>query len=164
MNLQHSHCIQCVAMILIATTLHASPIKINSGLASIHQTSHQHLFTQQVQMDDEYQHLRAEWVQVTTDDHNQLLSAIARGDSTARAHVWSTEKTPILHAYANEIQYFPREHRVVLIGNAHLSEGENSFSAPKISYNTLTQHIISEAQGHERTTIILSQDHEHLIR
>ncbi len=159
MSRQHS-----LALLLFTSTLHATPINISAGFASIDQNTHEHLFRQEVQIDDDHQHLRAAWVKVTTDQQNQLVQAVAHGDHNTAAHLWSTEKEPSLHAYANEIQYYPKEHRVILTGNAHLAQGKNSFSAPKITYNTLTQHIVSEAQGDQRTTIILDQDHDALIR
>lgn len=159
MNRQRS-----LALLFFTSTLHAAPININAGFASIDQNTHEHLFRQEVQIDDAQQHLRAAWVKVTTDEHNQLVEAIARGDHSTAAHLWSTEKEPALHAYANEIQYYPKDHCVILTGNAHLSQGKNSFSAPKITYNTLTQHIVSESKGAQRTTIILDKDHDALIR
>lgn len=167
MNRQHRRItlwFSCLLLYVSTTKLQAAPITISAGFASVDQSTHQHVFREAVQIDEIHQHLRASHVEITTDIHNQILSAIARGSKNTPAHLWSTEKKPTLHAYANEIQYFPQEHRVVLSGNARLSQGKNSFSAPKITYNTVTQHIVSEAQAHQRTTIILDETHDSLIR
>ncbi len=142
----------------------ASPIEITAGQVSLDQHLHEHILSENVQLDETQRHLTASWVKIKTDEDNELVLAIAKGDQKQRAHLWSTEKEPSLHAYADEIEYYPKEHRVVLLGHAFISQGKNSFSAPKIIYNTLTEHVQSQKEGQERTTIILSEPHEHFIR
>jgi lipopolysaccharide export system protein LptA len=159
MTLKHS-----LLLLSLTGTLHATPIHIEANFASVNAGTHQHRFQEKVHIDETHQHLRAAWLEVTTDAHHQLTSAVARGDRHTRVHLWSTEKSPTLHAYADEVQYFPQIHQVIFIGHAHLSQGKNSFSAPKIVYDTLTQHVESEGLGHGRTTIILEQNHDTFIR
>lgn len=148
----------------MATQVSAAPVQITAGMASLDQSSHEHILSDDVTLDDTQQHLRAASVRLKTNADNALVFAIAKGDKTQRAHLWSTEKNPTVHAYADEIEYHPNEHRVILTGHACLSQGQNSFSAPKIIYNTATQHVLSQKEGKERTTIILSESHEHFIR
>ena len=102
-------------------------------------------------------HIRAAHASTTSNTANQLILAIAQGDTTRQAHIWTTTslKKPPLHAYADTIRYQPLKHRIELLGHAKLIQGSQSFSAPVIHYDTLHQHIITARNDHARTQIII---------
>lgn len=143
-----------------------APIYLEASTASINQTTHIGKY-QNIILHQGTFHLQALSAQTKTNQKNQLVEAIAQGSDNTPAHVWSTEKDPTVHAYANKIIYYPNQHRIELIGQAKIIQGDNSFSAPKIIYDTLNQHVVTESHSQARTVIVYRPSkatHEHFIR
>ena len=131
-------------------------IELHAGSADINQQTHTGIYLQDVQLDQGSTHIRAHKAITTGNEKNQLVLAVIKGNSDAQAHYWTipaVNKLP-MHAYADTIHYFPERHLIELIGNARVEQDHNSFSAPKITYDMLAQHVVSQASGHARTTII----------
>ena len=86
-----------------------------------------------------------------------ILLAIAFGSKKTQAHYWEQTALdkPLLHAFANEIRYYPERHLIELLGNARVTQGDDSFSSAKITYNTEKQHIAAKSSQHDRTVIII---------
>lgn len=125
--------------------------------ADIQQQIHQGTYVGNVRFDQGTRHIRAEKVITKTDQKNQLILAILYGSKQKPAHYWEQPSVnkPILHAYAQEIRYHPREQLVELIGNAKVTQGKDSFSAPLIRYNIQTQHVLTENNRTDRTLIVI---------
>ncbi len=132
-------------------------MQLSADTADLNQQTHQGEYIGNVQLDQGTTHLRAASARTEGDKQNKLILAIAKGDSKKQAHFWVITELnkPPLHALADLIQYFPERNIVELIGNARVTQGENSFSAPKIIYDTVKQHVVSRSNGKERTTIII---------
>lgn len=130
---------------------------LSADSADLNQQSHHGVFIGNVQLDQGSTHLRASSARTEGDKLNKLVLAEAKGDDKEQAHFWILTELnkPPLHAFADTIQYFPERNIVELIGNARVAQGDNSFSAPKIIYDTLKQHVLSKSDGKTRTTIIL---------
>ena len=113
--------------------------------------------TNHIELDQGTTHLRAASATTNTNLKNQLINAIAKGNESEQAHFWTTTDghKPPLHAYANTISYFPEKHLIYLTGNARVSQGNDSYSAPTIHYDTLHQHVISKAEKKRQTVIII---------
>lgn len=164
------HWIKSSLLLLYMSVSHAAtqePIYLKAGSASINQTTHIGRYHHQVTLDQGPLHLNAFSAETKTNEKNQLIFAIAKGAKDNQAHIWTTAKQPPLHAYADKIIYYPLKHSIELIGHARIIQGDNSFSAPKIVYNTLTQHIVTESLLQERTVIIYKPAKtidEHFIR
>jgi len=138
-----------------------SVVYLNAGSASLNQSTHSGTYTHLVAIDQGSTHLRADHAETKTNCKNQLIFAIAKGNKTERAHVWtlSEKNKPPVHAYADVIRYYPIEHRVELTGHAEVTQGNNAFKAPYIWYDTLTQHVVTKPDGNERTIIIFTPSH-----
>jgi lipopolysaccharide export system protein LptA len=97
------------------------------------------------------------------DEKNKLIKAIAEGSKTEQAHFWTLtdEKKPPVHAYANTIRYFPEKHLIQLVGRARVEQGNNSFSAPTINYDTLHQHVLSQSDSQGQTVIVIHPEDHH---
>lgn len=130
--------------------------QLSADTADLNQQTHYGEYTGNVQFDQGTTHLTAAKAITKGNEQNKLTFAIAIGDKTAQAHYWEQTALdkPLLHAFANEIRYYPEQHLIELIGDAHVHQGENSFTAPKISYDTLKKHVVSKNEGAARTTII----------
>ncbi|MFA5960409.1 MAG: lipopolysaccharide transport periplasmic protein LptA [Tatlockia sp.] len=133
------------------------PIELSADSADISQLAHHGEYVGNVSLDQGSMHLRAAKAITEGNKDNKLILAIAQGSEKQQAHCWTLTAVdkPPLHAYADTIRYLPEQHLVELIGKARVVQGNNSFSAPKISYDTLKQHVLSKSDGKARTTIII---------
>ena len=151
------------SLLLIANVSFALPddrtkiMQVSAGSADLDQQAHRGTYIGNVQFDQGTTHIRAEKAITEGNSKNQLVKAIIQGNKTAQAHYWThnTADKPPLHAYADTIYYYPNSHLIKLIGNARVEQGEDSFTAPKISYDTLHQHVISKNDSQGRTLIII---------
>ncbi len=136
-------------------------VELSANFADLNQQTHQGAYEGNVQLDQGTTHLRASNANTKGNKQNKLVFAVACGDKFHQAHYWAqTDKDkPLLHAYADIMKYYPNQHLIVLIGNAKVLQGSNSFAAPKISYDTLHQHIVSNSKG--RVTIIIHPENKH---
>ena len=131
-------------------------LQVRAGSADLNQQTHQGVYLDDVQLDQGTTHIRAVEATTTGNEKNQLILAVIKGNKNTQAHYWSLmdEKKPPVHAYADIINYYPDKHLIELIGNARVEQGTNSFTAPKISYDTLAQHVLSQSDKNARTIII----------
>lgn len=139
------------------------PLQLKAGIADINQATHIGTYTHDVALDQGSTHLRADSAITEVGVKNQLIKAIANGNTHDPAHFWTLidpQKLP-LHAYAKIIRYFPERHLIQLEGNARVVQGLDSFSAPKISYDTLHQHIFSQSKGEPQTIILIHPEASH---
>ncbi|WP_174224086.1 lipopolysaccharide transport periplasmic protein LptA [Legionella beliardensis] len=133
--------------------------QLAADTADLNQQAHQGTYIGNVQFDQGTTHLRATKAITKVNQHNKLTFAQALGTDKEPAHFWTQTDAnkPPLHAYALKINYYPERHLIVLIGNARIEQGEDSLSAPKITYNTEKKHVISQGDNKMRTTIIFHQ-------
>ncbi|WED43895.1 lipopolysaccharide transport periplasmic protein LptA [Legionella cardiaca] len=150
-------------LILVNITSFAMPddrekiAELAADSADLNQQTHRGEYVGRVEFNQGTTHLRAAKAITEGNQQNKLILAIALGDETEQAHYWTQTalNKPLLHAYADMIRYYPERHLVELIGNARITQGDNSFAGPKISYDTEKQHVISKGDTKNRTTIII---------
>jgi len=132
-------------------------MQLQADSADLDQQSHQGLYLGDVQFDQGETHLRAAKAITEGNEKNQLTKATVEGSNKAQAHYWTltAKDKPPLHAYADIIHYYPDRHLIQLIGHARVQQGNDSFAAPEISYDTERQHVVSKTDGKTRTTIII---------
>lgn len=130
-------------------------LELSANRADIDQQNHLGQYDGRVELDQGTTHLRAAKATTETDNHQQLIAAIAYGDKTQRAHYWTQTALdkPVLHAYAEIIRYYPAQHRIELEGHAEVTQGSDSLSAAKICYDTLKQRVITQNDKQLRTVI-----------
>ncbi|GGI81028.1 lipopolysaccharide transport periplasmic protein LptA [Legionella impletisoli] len=130
---------------------------LRANKADINQATHKGIYTGDVELDQGSSHLRAAFAITQGNESNQLIKAFAKGDTHAQAHFWclTAHNKPVLHAYADKIYYYPNKHIIELVGNAKVSQGENTFQAPTILYNVEQQHVITKRSGNQRTSITI---------
>nr|WP_058450754.1 lipopolysaccharide transport periplasmic protein LptA [Legionella jamestowniensis] len=131
--------------------------ELSADSADLNQQTHHGEYIGNVEFDQGTSHLRAARAITEGNQQNKLILAIAFGDGKEQAHFWTQTALdkPPLHAYADTIRYYPERHLVELIGNARVTQGDNSFTGPKISYDTEKQHVISKGNPKNRTTIVI---------
>lgn len=138
-------------------------LQVKAGSADINQYTHEGTYTQSVELDQGSTHLRADNAITKLNQKNKLTQAVANGSKNSQAHFWTLTDVnkPPLHAYANIIRYFPNKHLIELEGNARVEQGKDSFSAPKITYDTLHKHVVSNASKQGQTIIIIHPEKKH---
>jgi lipopolysaccharide export system protein LptA len=157
------NCISLLVLILASKLSLAMPddrekiIELSADSADLNQQTHRGEYIGSVQFDQGTTHLRATKAVTKGDKQNKLVFAIANGNEKEQAHYWEQTAIdkPLLHAYADIIRYYPNRHLIELIGNARVSQGDSSFAAPQISYDTLKQHVFSKSDGKTRVTIVV---------
>ncbi|MBI2785925.1 MAG: lipopolysaccharide transport periplasmic protein LptA [Legionella longbeachae] len=124
--------------------------------ADLNQHDHKGIYTGNVELIQGTTNLHATKAVTLGNEKNQLVLAIASGSNGKQAHYWTLtdSKKASFHAYADTIRYYPLRHLIELIGNARVEQGNDSFSAAKISYDTITQHVLSQGNGKKRITIV----------
>jgi lipopolysaccharide export system protein LptA len=130
---------------------------LSADKADLNQSSHRGEYIGNVEFDQGTTHLRALKAITEGDKQNKLTFAVAFGNKESPAHYWekTAEDKPELHAYADIIRYYPDRHLIELLGNARVTQGEDSFTATKISYDTEKQHVIASGDTNSRTVIII---------
>ena len=155
-----------LCLTLFSHTLFALPsdreqvAQLAANNAELNQQTHSSHYHGDVRFSQGTTQLQAAKVNTLGDEKNKITFAVAFGNQTAQAHYAEqiAENKPLLHAYADEIRYYPLTHIIELIGHAKVMQGDDSFSAPMIRYDTIKQHVISTNKGLERTVIILHPD------
>lgn len=157
------HAVKIILPFMVSQAIHALPsdrekiINVVADSASLSQQEHKGEYNGNVQFVQGTTHLHASRAITQANEKNQLIIAIAKGDEKGQAHyrTMTEPDKPEMHAYADTIYYYPLKHLITLEGHARIVQGKNSFSAAKISYDTLKQHVVSESKGQTRTTIII---------
>lgn len=137
------------------------PLELQANFADIDQEKHIGIYTGNVEFDQGTTHIRASKAVTKATKNNKISEAIIYGDKKNQAHYWSkiSQDKPEIHAYADIICYKPEINTIELKGNARIRQGDNSFSAPMITYDTVNQHVTSTNMGiknNGRTVIIFN--------
>lgn len=134
-----------------------APIELSADTMDLSQAAHRVIFQGRVHFDQGTRHIRALRAITEADKENKLAKAHALGSDKFPAHYWEkiAADKPILHAYAKEIRYYPKQHRIELIGHARVQQGEEVFAAEKIIYDTLKQAVETDSIQGSRTEIIV---------
>lgn len=151
-----------VFCILFTCSLHAldtdkeKVMHVMADSADLNQQQHQGIYKGNVELIQGTSNLHAANAITHGNEKNQLILAIANGTKDKQAHYWTITdpKKPPFHAYADTIRYYPLRHLIELIGNAHVVQGNDSFSAAKISYDTIKKHVFSQGDDKKRIVII----------
>lgn len=88
------------------------------------------------------------------DKNRKLQKAMAFGNP---AHLWqkAAGQDPEFHAYAQQIEFYPNQNLLILIGNGKIVHENNTLQAPYITYNIQSQTLTTQPSKIERTTIII---------
>ena len=129
---------------------------VKADTANLNQHERKGIYAGNVELIQGTSNLQAAKAITIGNEKNQLVLAVASGVKEKQAHYWTVAdlKKPPLHAYANTIRYYPLRHVVELIGDARVEQGNNSFSAAKITYDIEKQQVLSQGDSKKRIIII----------
>ena len=132
-------------------------MQLSAGSADLDQQNHRGVYLTDVKLDQGTTHIRAAKAVTIGNSKNQLIKAVIHGNNDTQAHYWTTtdtKKEP-MHAFADTIYYYPIQHLIKLLGNARVEQGDDSFSAHQITYDTVRQHVVSKGDGQGPTMIVI---------
>ena len=119
--------------------------------------THQLHLEQDLHIDQQDTHLRAQNITTYGDAQHPLLTAKINGSELHPAHYWSILKPndPAMHAHADQMLFDNVSQTIDLTGRARIIQGPQSFTAPRIRYDLAHQHVISSPTNLARTTIVI---------
>jgi lipopolysaccharide export system protein LptA len=127
------------------------PLHINADRVFLNHQTGVNTYEGNVKLIQGTSELTADTIQVNLDIHNQLNKIVAKG-VPARYRTLFAKTKPEVIATASIMEYYPQESRLILIDNAKITEGKNSFEGSRIDYNiqekTVTSAIADQGQIH----------------
>lgn len=131
-------------------------IKADSSLLNLKANST--IYQGHVTVDQGCTHITAEKLITQTNTKHQLQEAIAYGTTGNLVHYWTLPKPhdKPLHGWALVIKYYPQRSMVYFMGDAKLTQGDNTFKGPNIYYNLKKGIVFSPSSSKGRSTITLS--------
>lgn len=136
------------------------PVDISANSANLNNTTGVCVYTGNVTVDQGTTHLRAEQLTTYSNANRQIYKAVAVG-KLARYWTLPDGHKHNLHANADTITYYPIKGIVILVGQAEITQGQDSFKGAHIVYNVNQQEIVSQPIGHSRTEIVLHPKSSH---
>lgn len=118
------------------------------------------VYRHDVKIDQGSTHITGETITTRNDANNKIEEAIVEGGPEILAHYWTLPEAdkPELHAKAKIIQFYPQKQYAILIGNASITQGNNSIQGQRIEYDIKKQLLKSVNESGSkaaRTTIVI---------
>ncbi len=116
------------------------------------------IFTGHVKMDQGTTHLTGDKVTVYN-ANGSVVKIVAIGNPAHYSTLPDNQKE-VLNATAQTIEYYPQKSIAVLIDNGIVTQGENVFKGPHITYDMIKQTVISKPTDKQiqSTIVIQPQD------
>ena len=87
-------------------------------------------------------------------DKNELIKAIAYGKPATYRTLTATDK-PEFYADGDEIHYLIDQELILLIGNAHVRQGNNTYAGARLEYQTEKEIVISPKSPEGRASMVI---------
>lgn len=87
-----------------------------------------------------------------------LLTAYGNPKQLAHYQTQTDINKPVLDAYALVIKYYPPQHVVELIGNAHVTQGHNQIDGPHLQYDLIKKILVAvndNPKASTKTTFVI---------
>ena len=120
------------------------PLHINADRVYLNHQTGINTYEGRVKLIQGTSELTAAIILVNLDTHNQLKKITAKG-SPARYRTLFDKTKPEVIATANIMEYYPQKSTLLLIDNAKIIEGKNSFEGSQIEYNIREKKVTSAA-------------------
>lgn len=144
--------IPLITIALPFTKGHDATISANS--ANLNSKTGIDIFLGNVIITQDTTKIRANKVTTYSNSKQKIIKAIAIG-TPAKFQTLPKHSKKIFKASANTIEYFPKLHRVILIGNGKLEQAGNLLESDYIVYNRQSGQLITKSLNKKRTTITL---------
>ena len=153
-----------VALLLVATPVSAEskkpmePINIDADNAKILEKEGKSIYTGNVVLIQGDTKVTADKIIVLSKD-GKLSHLIAIGNPVTY-HQKNQPKEADINGEAKRVEYYALSKRIVLLNNAKLTQGKNSFSGNKIEYNAISEVVTASQSesGKERVRVTIQPE------
>jgi lipopolysaccharide export system protein LptA len=134
------------------------PINIDADNAKILEKEGKSIYTGNVVLVQGATKVTAD--KITVLSKNGKLSQIVAEGSPVTYQQANQPKAPDIKAEATLVEYYALEKRIVLLNNAKLTQGKNSFSGNRIEYNAISEVVTASQSktGKERVRVTIQPD------
>lgn len=90
-----------------------------------------------------------------------LLTAYGNPNKLAHYQTKTDINKPVLDAYALVLKYYPPQHVMELIGQGHVTQGNNQINGPHLQYDVKNKMLVAlkdDTQASGKTTFIIDPD------
>lgn len=130
------------------------PVQIQSDQVNFDQKSGIATYTGHVVVTQGSRLLNADKLVIHRGQDNKINLMIATG-KPAKFKAHDNKSKPPGSGNANMIKYYPQLNKVDLLGDATLTQDEDTISGSKLTYNFITEELQSKSNQQQRTTVIL---------
>lgn len=130
------------------------PVQITADHASFDHKLGVAVYLGNVQVNQGTRHLTANKLVIESDTSNRIKIMIATG-TPATFRSQQDPNKPAGTGTAKVIKYYPQKDKVDLLYQAQLTQGGDTISGPRLSYNFVTEVLQGNSSPRERTTVIL---------
>jgi lipopolysaccharide export system protein LptA len=133
------------AIAMALSTDKAQPINVEAQMVVIDEKAGHSIYSGNAQVMQGSLALRAEKIQIYNNQKN-VIKVIAKGDKKQRAHYQQNQpnQSRFIEATAEKITYLISTEMVHLKGNAHLTQGFDSFSGGTLDYDIKNDKVIAK--------------------
>ncbi|SFC03907.1 lipopolysaccharide export system protein LptA [Marinospirillum celere] len=135
------------------------PVQVNAQRMEWHNQRQQGVYSGDVVATQGELRLEAATLTLYRGTNGELTRALAEaGGELAYMRDLPNLDEPEVEAWAESIDYHPAEDKIILIGQARLVQGEDSFRGHRLTYNLTTQDLEAEQAetGESRIEVILT--------
>jgi len=131
------------------------PIEIHSDSAQFDDKKGTATYLGNVVMQQGSRQLSSQSLIIKRDNHGKIESMVAKGTPATFQAKPSPEK-PLIHGFANIIQFYPNQDKMILLENASLTQNEDTLEGDSLTY-FVSKHILSsDPVPGKRTTVLIT--------
>ncbi|MFO1258377.1 MAG: lipopolysaccharide transport periplasmic protein LptA [Gammaproteobacteria bacterium] len=137
-----------------ASSIAPLPIEIQSDTAVWDQKTQQAVHTGNVVMKQGDKTLKANELIIEKNDAGAIQKLIARGNPAIFDGALTENNPTSIKGHAQTIFFFPSNERLILKGDAELTQAQNIFKGPEVAFDFASKQITAQSSPSSRPTLI----------
>jgi lipopolysaccharide export system protein LptA len=133
------------------------PTKISADNAIYDHNLHVSIYRGDVTITQGTTSLQGDEVMIYNQSNNQKVQKLIAIGNPAVYRTLPNHQTQYLYARAKRIEFYPLQHRILLIGDGEITDNKNSFAGARIEYLIDKQTISSATTSQQPETKIVIQ-------
>jgi|AntRauTorcE11897_2_1112592.scaffolds.fasta_scaffold00957_9 lipopolysaccharide export system protein LptA len=154
------HTLPLFALLFLSSSLQAlpedrdKPVQVSAQRMEWHNERQVGIYQGEVEASQGELRLAATTLTLYRAPQGQLDRLLAEG-TEERAYMRDrpNQDQPEVEAWAESIDYYPAEEKIILTGQAHLRQGEDNFRGHRLTYHLTTQDLVAEQAESEDSRI-----------
>lgn len=133
------------------------PLTINSDWAEVNNQKGIGIYRGNVIANQGTSRLTAHEVIIYFDKQHKITKIIA-SDNPVHFQTLEKPSAPMLYAEASIMKYIVAKHKIILLKNAKVTQGQNVLNGPYINYDLLTETITTHSNSQNRTVVMIKPE------